>query len=61
MAMLKIKLTNDTSEKVEFPKAEDIDWTEEGAFIIFRGNKGQTVGYNKDVVVRFDVTENWGK
>ena len=61
MAKLNITLTNGESEEIDFPKAEDVDWSEEGSFIVFRGNKGQTVGFNRDVVVRFDVTEKWGK
>ena len=61
MAELNVTLTNGEEEKIDFPKAEDIDWSEEGSFIVFRGNKGKTVGFNRDVVVRFDVTEKWGK
>ena len=61
MAKMKVTLTNESMEEIDFPQAEDVDWTEEGSFIVFRGNKGQTVGFNRDVVVRFEVTESWGK
>lgn len=61
MAKMKVLLTNEKEIEVDFPEAEDIDWSEEGSFIVFRGNKGKTVGFNRDVVVRFDVTEDWGK
>ena len=61
MAKMKITLTNGDTDEIDFPEAKDVDWTEEGSFVVFRGNKGKTVGFNKDVVVRFDVTENWGK
>ena len=61
MATMKITLTDGSTAEVDFPEASDIDWSEEGSFLIFRGDKGKTVGFNRDVVVRFDVTEKWGK
>ena len=61
MTKMNILLTDGTSQEVEFPDATDIDWSEEGSFLVFRGNKGKTVGFNRDVVVSFNVSESWGK
>ena len=56
--MLKVLLTNEKEETIEFLD-DNLTWTEEGSFVCFRDNTGKRVMYHVDCLAKFDFTQKW--
>ena len=57
---LTVLLTNGETDEVEFLD-DELQWTEEGAFLVFRDNKGRRVAYHTDVIAKFSFDQKWNQ
>ena len=57
MVVLKVLLTNETSEEVKF--GTDLQWEQQGAFTVFRDKEGKRVAFNTDCLARFEFFQPW--